>query len=232
MSLAAVIFDFDGVLADSEPLHLAGFRAALATKGLTLATDDYYTHFLGYNDHDAILAMADRYGWSLATSDVGDLTSAKARHMPGLLASPEVLYPGAAAFVRTLAHHLPLGIASGALRDEIELVLRANDLAEHFRCIVASGDTPRSKPAPDPYARALALLQELGAVDRDNGIAARCVAIEDSKWGVLSAKGAGMRCVGVTTSYAADELSDADLVVDTLQELTPERLARLAEGHA
>jgi HAD superfamily hydrolase (TIGR01549 family) len=230
--VAAIVFDFDGVLADSEPLHLRGMRAALAAHRLDLPRDDYYALFLGYNDEDAFAAMAAHYGWRLTAADITGLVDRKMSEMGRLLSGSGVLYPDAAACVRRFAQGVPLAIASGAKRQEIDLVLRANALHDSFRCIVASGDTARSKPSPDPYARALALLQEMGAVPVEAGVAGRCVAIEDSVWGLQSARGAGLRCVAVTTSYAASELGEADLVVSTLADLTPERLVSLVEAPA
>jgi HAD superfamily hydrolase (TIGR01509 family) len=230
--VAAVIFDFDGVLANSEPLHLAGFRAALAMRGLDLPAEDYYALFLGYNDEDAVAAMADRYGWPLKTAEVTEVVGAKMREMSRLLAGPDVLYRGAAACVRRLSQACPLAIASGAKRPEIQLVLDANGLSDQFETIVASGDTPRRKPAPDPYARALEQLQTLGAVPIDNGIARRCVAVEDSRWGIVSARAAGLRCVALTSSYPASDLREADLVIEDLDELTMDRLRVLVEDCA
>lgn len=226
--LAAVIFDFDGVLANSEPIHLDAFRAALATRGWDLPLRDYYDHFLGYNDEEAFAAMAARYAWPLDDRAIADLAQVKLQFTTQLLGQPGVLYPDAPACVRRLAGAVPLAIASGAKREEIELVLAAHGLREAFRAIVASGETAQSKPAPDPYVRAVERLQEDGALPRGNGVACRCVAIEDSRWGLLSAKQAGLRCVGVTTSYAAEELNVADFTIDRLEELTLERLDELA----
>jgi beta-phosphoglucomutase len=227
--VVAVVFDFDGVLADSEPLHLRGFQAVLHRRGLAVPADDYYDRFLGYNDEDALVAMSEQYGWALSRADVQRIVAEKMKEMARLLASPAVLFAGAAACVRRLGARLPLAIASGAQRDEIELVLRANDLYSEFRAIVASGDTARSKPSPDPYARAVALLQTSGAVADAPEVTARCVAIEDSQWGIQSAQAAGLRCVAITTSYPAAALEGADAVIDRLEELTIDRLEALVE---
>ncbi len=226
----AVVFDFDGVLANSEPLHLEGLRAALAVRGLALPTDDYYAHFLGYNDEDALGAMSAHYQWKLSEADVTSLVDAKVQRMAALLATPDVLYADAVRCVQRLTACLPLAIASGAKRAEIELVLEANHLSGAFRCVVASGETPRSKPAPDPYLRAIHLLQEAGAVPRNPQAVSHCVAIEDSAWGIQSAKAAGLRCIGITTSYAAWELKEADWVVNSLAEVTPDTLAQVVGG--
>ena len=117
-----------------------------------------------------------------------------------------------------MAAAFPLGIASGALRHEIEAVLRREGLERHFRFIVASGDTLQSKPAPDPYRRAAEL----------HGLPpAACLAIEDSRWGIESAKSAGMSCIGVTHTYPKEGLTMADRVVTSLDEITPELVRAL-----
>jgi beta-phosphoglucomutase-like phosphatase (HAD superfamily) len=129
--------------------------------------------------------------------------------------------------VRRLSRDVPLAIASGAQRREIELVIDAAGLRECFECIVAGGDTPQGKPAPDPYVRALGLLRRAGRLPADNGAAGRSVAIEDSPLGIASARAAGLRCVAVTTSYPADRLGAADLVVGDLDALDVGVLAAL-----
>ena len=105
----------------------------------------------------------------------------------------------------------PLGIASGALRHEIETVLRGAGLLHHFNFIVSAGDTKESKPAPDPYLRAAEL---------HGRPPSECVAIEDSRWGIEAANAAGMTCVGITNTYPAPELTAADRVISSLDEFT------------
>jgi HAD superfamily hydrolase (TIGR01509 family) len=213
----AVVFDFDGVLADTEPLHLAAAQAALASRGATLTREEYYDRYLGFDDEGMFRAFGERSGWTLAAEDVIGLVAEKARWFERALAQSDVLYPGAAGCVRRLAG-LPLAIASGALRPEIEAVLARSGLRNRFAAIVASGDTPRSKPAPDPYARAVELLAQP---------ASRCVAIEDSRWGIQSARAAGLRCIAVTHTYPAAELGSADAIVSSLDDISRETLGDL-----
>lgn len=126
-----------------------------------------------------------------------------------------MLFPGAADAVRRAAAAVPIAIASGALGPEIRRVLRRAGLIDCFTAIVAAEDTPASKPAPDPYIRALAYLQEAlpGAALKPS----ECVAIEDSRWGLESARSAGLHTVAVTSSYDANELQlHADLVIDSI----------------
>jgi HAD superfamily hydrolase (TIGR01509 family) len=141
-----------------------------------------------------------------------------------MLQDARVLFPGAAEFIRAAAAEVPVAIASGALRHEIVAILDGASLRDAFTAIVASGDTPESKPSPAPYVLAFDQLREFTGLDLQPE---RCVAIEDSRWGLQSARGAGLRCVGVTTSYSAEELEDADLVVGGLGELDVPTLDRL-----
>ena len=213
------MFDFDGVLADSEPLHLRALQEVIGPLGITVDRSEYYERYLGYDDVGAFLAIAADRGIRFSDEDITTLKSAKSAIYQSLVATGGVLYDGASACVERLAAEYPLGIASGAMRHEIEAILRAGALDRHFRFIVASGETPSGKPAPDPYLRAAAL-HDLPPE--------RCVAIEDSRWGIESARAAGMKCIGITHTYPAAELAGADLVIDRLEEIGPSVIRDLA----
>jgi len=214
----ALVFDFDGVLADSEPIHLRAYQETLEPLGRSLPREEYYARYLGYNDFDMFKALAAERQWSLKDDEIEALIAEKGRIFEGLVAGGDHLYPGAADAIVRLAARYPLGIASGALRHEIESALRAHGLDRHFRFIVASGDTPASKPAPDPYSKAAALHR----IDPS-----QCLAIEDSRWGIESAKTAGLWCIGITNTYPVAELLDADAIITSLDELTPELIDSL-----
>jgi beta-phosphoglucomutase len=218
--IAAIVFDFDGVLANSEPLHLRAYQEILAELGITIERDEYYARYLGFDDTGAFRAIAAAHGQNWNDEQIATLVARKTLVFDEMLLSAEMLYSTAAACVERLAAHFPLGIASGALKHEILAVLESSGLVRHFRFVVASGDTRRSKPAPDPYARAA----ELHGLPPSS-----CLAIEDSRWGIESAKGAGLRCIGITTTYAAHELTTADAIIDSLDEFTVELIERI--GH-
>jgi beta-phosphoglucomutase len=222
-ALQSIVFDFDGVIANSEPLHLRAFQQALADEGLTLTDEEYFAHYLGYDDVGVFAALARDRGIAMTERQSASLVTRKGIRLQEMLRAGDVLFPGAADFIRQAAAVIPIAIASGALRHEIEEILDATQLRAHFTAIVASGDTPESKPSPEPYALAFALLRR----EHPNLAANRCVAIEDSRWGLVSARGAGLRCVGVTNSYPASALTDAELVVGGLHELTIPMLERL-----
>jgi beta-phosphoglucomutase len=210
--IKAIVFDFDGVLADSEPLHLRAYQEVLSALGVTLTRDEYYAHYLGYDDEGVFKTVAAAHGFELDARRVDALIAEKGRVFDAIIESGDLLYPGAVSCVERMAAAFPLGIASGALRHEIEAILHGGRLNHHFRFIVASGDTPESKPAADPYRRAA----QLHAV-----APSECLAIEDSRWGIESAKVAGLSCVAITNTYPRDQLAMADRVIDSLDELTP-----------
>lgn len=216
--IKAIVFDFDGVLADSEPLHLRAYQEVLSALGLTLTREEYYSRYLGYDDQGVFSHLSAAHGFELDAGRMEALIAQKGRAYDAIIESGEVLYPGAAACVARMAAAFPLGIASGALRHEIEAILRAAQMDRYFGFIVASGDTKEGKPAPDPYRRA-AELHHVAAQE--------CLAIEDSRWGIESARSAGLRCVAITHTYARDELSMADAVVESLDEFTPAYVSAL-----
>jgi beta-phosphoglucomutase len=148
---------------------------------------------------------------------VSALVVRKGEEMQQMLRSGTVLFPGAVEFIREAAAAVPIAIASGAMRHEIEEVIAAAGVSDLFVAIVAAGDTPHSKPSPAPYRLALERLRDVSGREIEPR---RAVAIEDSKWGLDSAQGAGLRLVGVTNSYPAHELTGAELVVDSLTALT------------
>jgi beta-phosphoglucomutase len=218
MPVRAIVFDFDGVLADSEGIHLRSYQEILAPHGVTLTPESYCERYLGFDDEGAFRRIAEDYGLLFGDEEIELLMREKTRHFQTLVANGDVLYPGAVSCVERLSVDWPLGIASGALRHEIELMLRGGGLDRAFRFIVAAGETDRTKPAPDPYLRAAEL----------HGVPPReCVAIEDSQWGLQSARSAGMITIGITHTYPRDALHQANLVIDSLDELTSALLREL-----
>jgi beta-phosphoglucomutase len=219
MLIKAIVFDFDGVLANSEPLHLRSYQEIFEPHGVKLDAKTYCERYLGFDDEGAFRQIADDFGLILADEEIELLMVQKSRRLEALLTNVNVMYPGAASCARTLAAVWPVGIASGALRHEIELMLRGTGLLDTFKFIVAAGETDRTKPAPDPYLRAA----ELHGVPPS-----ACVAIEDSHWGLESARTAGLRTIAITHTYPRDTLTaGADLVVDSLTEITPELVKEL-----
>jgi len=225
-ALQAIILDFDGVIADSEPLHFEAFRRTLAEEGIELDRATYYDRYLGFDDRGLFQALVRDRGLDAGTDWAPAMVARKGEKLQELLDAGTVLFPGAAEFITAAAERVPLAIASGALRREIEQIVGAVGLQRHFTTIVGAEDTPESKPSPEPYRLAFERLRRDTGRDLDP---ARTVAVEDSHWGLESARGAGLRVVGVTTSYAAGELPGAELVAPGLDRLSLDELDRLCE---
>jgi beta-phosphoglucomutase len=226
--LYAIVFDFDGVLADSEPLHFEAFRRVLSAHGVGLTREEYDARYLGYDDAGAFRAILQDRGQPAESAAIEALVAEKLQVFEAVVGGRNVLFPGASECVRRLGARLPLAIASGALSQDIDLILSGTGLRDAFDVVVGAEQTARSKPWPDPYALAVRRLQERGRVPDGDAVAGGCVAIEDSRWGIQSAKAAGLRCIAVTTSYDASELTDADLVVGSLDEVSLPELTALA----
>jgi beta-phosphoglucomutase-like phosphatase (HAD superfamily) len=210
--LRAFVFDFDGVIANSEPLHFQAYRDVLAARRITLSEAEYYTKYLGYDDRGAFEAVAADRGLAWGADIIAKLIDEKADRMTALEEAGAILFPGAADAIEGAAARFPIAIASGALGHEIRRVLDRANLSRHFVAIVAAEDTPNSKPAPDPYLRAVALLQRAAGPLEPS----QCVAVEDSRWGLQSAQAAGLRTVGVAHTYDADALGPADLIIPSM----------------
>ena len=127
-ALQAIVFDFDGVIADSEPLHLRAFQRTLADHDLTLTAADYYSAYLGYDDAGVFAAVARDRGVALTEQQLNALVEKKGVYIQELLKAGEILFPGAADFIRQAAAAVPIAIASGAQRPEIEEILDATQL--------------------------------------------------------------------------------------------------------
>ena len=212
-----MFFDFDGVIADSEPLHLRAYQAVLQADGIDLNKSEYYARYLGYDDVGLFEALAQDRRISLSDQKIEEWVAAKSCIVEEMLSSDAILFPGAAACVRMFAERVPLAIASGALEPEIEIVLEHAGLRGSFVAIASASDGVRGKPAPDLYLLAMAKLKDRLPDPLDPRA---CIAIEDSRWGLEAAHRAGLRSVAVTHTYAAAELGKADLIVGGLGELS------------
>lgn len=224
--LQAIVLDFDGVVVNSEPLHLRAFQEVLAIEGQALSAQEYYDVYVGLDDVGMFNAFAEHRGLPGDAAWVRQMVTSKAARMQVLLAEGSPLFAGAADRIRELAAAVPVAIASGALRREILHVLEAAGLTSAFSVIVAAGETARGKPAPDPYAQAVTMLARLTGIAMNPS---RVVAVEDTIQGLASAREAGLRTVAVTTTYPPEALAEADVVVSSLREVSIDLLERVVK---
>jgi HAD superfamily hydrolase (TIGR01509 family) len=216
--LRAVIFDFNGIIVDDEPIHFKLFQRVLGEESIVLTEEDYYARYLGFDDRGAFMAGFREHSRPLSTEKLHELIERKAVYYQEAIRNHVTVFPGVKNLVTDLARLLPLAVASGALRHEIETILKTVGLLDHFRAIIAAEDVTQGKPDPEIYLKTLAALNALGGNGKPIE-AADCLVIEDSKEGIRGARRAGMKCLAVTNSHPAELLGDADAVVKSLEDV-------------
>jgi len=214
--IRAIIFDLDGTLADTEPLHFAAFAELLGAEGIQLTREEYFERLIGYTDHDCFAVVMSEHGRPADAAAVADLAARKAARYQEMIAGRDLLYPGAAEFVRRCADRFPLAVATGTLRDEAELILGRAGLRKLFVDVVAAEDVENGKPAPDSF---LAAHGRLAALLRPPPGREECLVIEDTPAGIEAARRAGMRVLAIAHSASLADLSAADLVRGSLAEI-------------
>jgi beta-phosphoglucomutase len=223
--LRAIIFDFDGIIVDSEPLIMRLTQRMAALEGWTVSEEDYYTHYLALDDRGVIEYLYRSHGCPIDHARRDELVGWKFRLYAEAIREGLPPLAGAIEFVNKVAARFPLAIASGSLRSEVEHLLRKLGLREKFAVITTADDCDRSKPDPEIFFMALARLQqmpafnsgtngEMGKRERPSAPlrAAECLVIEDAPAGVRAAQAAGMKCLALAHSRPAEALQHADWV--------------------
>jgi beta-phosphoglucomutase len=214
----AVLFDFDGILVDSEPMHYRAFTGVLDPLGMGLPWKEYVEIYLGYDDRDAFRKAFGAKGIDLDDANLAKLVASKSREFRDGIRNGVTAYPGAIPMIESLrAAGQPLALCSGALRSDITSILAQLGVARCFDVIVSTDDVRRSKPDPESYALAFARLSEKYATLLT--VPGKSVAVEDTAAGIRSAKEAGLRVLAVTNSYGAGELAEADWIVESLESV-------------
>jgi len=222
--LKAIIFDCDGVIADTEPIHMDALSRVLAGEGISLTKEDYFAEYLALDDRACFTKALSLDGLPDAQERVNELIRIKSHYVDKVIAQGVQILPGVSEMIRAAANHYQLAIASGALRCEIEAIVRNAGLDHFFRVIVSAEDVMRSKPYPDPFLKALELFNQCL---NETILPGECLVIEDSIHGISAAHQASMPCLAVTNSYPKEKLAEAELVVDTLEGLSISRLEML-----
>jgi len=223
--LRAVIFDFDGVITDSEVLHLRSFNEVLAHYGIEIATKDYYKDYLGLNDVDLLNVLVEKGFLKLDGDQIKNLVEQKKQIYERLAKTDGCIIEGVRHFLEMLEHNnILMAICSGSLLAEIELILEQAHLRHFFEVIVSAEQLKKGKPNPDGF---LLTLQRLNERSEEPVLANQCVVIEDSHWGLEAANAAGMHTVAITNSYDAEELALAEKIITRLSDLSINELQEL-----
>ncbi|HEX4964087.1 MAG TPA: HAD family phosphatase [Thermoanaerobaculia bacterium] len=227
--IRAVLFDFNGVLVDDEPIHLEVFQRILAEEGIALSADDYWTRYLGLDDRSSFAAVLGSAGRTATVPLLMRLVARKAAYyQEHVRRGGYPFFPGAVELVGALAGRgRMLGVVSGALREEVEGALRQAGLLDRFKVLVTAEDVTEGKPDPEGYLKALESLNAHPPLPERLLHPHEVLAVEDSPAGLAAAAEVGFPTLGVAHTFPAGRLHEADTVVASLRDLTPDRLDRL-----
>jgi HAD superfamily hydrolase (TIGR01509 family) len=217
-ALAAVLFDLDGTLVDSERENVESVVLACRRLGVELTADDR-RFIVGHSWNEIHALIAREHGIAVSMDDL--IARAVDEKRALVAVSGHRALPHAVETVRRFAERWPLAIVSGGSRVEVRDALEGIDVRRYFKVVLAAEDYPRGKPSPDPYLAAMAALGVAGAPGR-------CLVIEDAAPGVAAGKAAGARVIGVQVgNFVGYDLSAADVVVETLADVTDQLLSGL-----
>lgn len=216
--LRAVIFDFNGIIANDEPIHFELFAKVMAEQRVHIPRDEYNQFYLHLNDRDAFETALGRHQKTYTPEIISNLVHRKSAYYNEFISNKDLLFPDAADFIRNTAHNYPLAIASGALNAEIEFILKRAGILEFFPVIIGAERAMKGKPHPECYLNALG---GLNAHFKKNPEIkpSEVLVIEDSIGGIEGTHRAGMVCLAITNSYPKNELLEADFIFDSLGEV-------------
>ncbi len=227
--LRSLIFDFDGVIVDSEPIIMRLTQEMAAKEGWEVTEEEYYRDYLAFDDRSIVEHLYSSHGRAIDHRRCEELVNWKSKAYGKIIANGLPAMPGAVDFVRQAAGAYPLAIASGSARSEIEHLLAKLELRGHFRILATADDCTRSKPDPEVYFKALAGLNDLPEFKANPLLSSECLAIEDAPGGIDAARAAGLRCLGLAHSRSLDSIEHADWVFRGFEEVDLGAIARQFE---
>ena len=226
MTLKAILLDFPGAIVNDRAIHQQLIDEILLGENLRPSASEYREVCLGKSDRACLKQILSRRGRVVSQDYLTELVLKKAKSYAQKLEKLDFLplYPGIKPFITQLkTMKLQIGVVTGALSSEVELVLRCAQILPHVNTIVSGDDIKVSKPEPDGYLLAVERLSLSLELQPSN-----CLAIEDTPVGITAAKRAGMSVVGVANTYPLHLLQrQTDWVIDSLGELELERVKAL-----
>lgn len=217
MSFKAILFDFNGLIIDDEPIHCELFQKVLLEEDIVVTDADYWEKYMGFDDKGLIEAVYKRDGKKLTPKVMKGLIQKKNDLYFPTLKSRLRFFEGANDFIQMVADRFPLAIVSGALRSEIDFVLEEGFLTPYFPLIVAADDTKRGKPDPEGFVIAYTRLKK----DHPDIRPEHCLVLEDSLAGIEAGHRAGMKVCAMTHTFARERLGSADFIVDQFDDIVP-----------
>lgn len=215
--IRAIIFDWDGVITDTEPVHMEAWLKVLGPQGIVFDEDEYYNCYVGLTDGDFLDEVGRNHQREFTKRDKGVAIERKAVESHRILERKIPLMPGVEEIVPDLHATHPLAICSGALKREIMFVLNTLGWQNYFKPIVTQEDVHKGKPNPEGFLIAFKHLQQ--HCDWASPLQeSECLVIEDSPHGIEAANAAGMPVVAITNSFPEEHLRGANEIVSSLAD--------------
>lgn len=207
-NIRAILFDLDGVIIDSEPLHFEAHKEILKDYGIELTLDDYLDFGVAKGDDNLYRKVSERPGILL---DKNKISKRKKQAYCKILDKKGKLMPGVLEILQDFSKKYDLAIVSSGIKASVEYVLEKFDIKKYFKIIIAGEDADRVKPFPDVYLKALEKL---------NYSKNECLAIEDSETGIKAANNAGLKCIAIPNEFTKNQdFSSADMLLSNINEL-------------
>ena len=217
-----IIFDFDGVIYNSEELHFKSFNFALEDLEKTITREVYYAKYCSFDDEGFFKGFLNDNKINFQDELINDLISKKHEYFDANFDNETSIYDDCVDLIKVLSKSFILAIGSGARREEIVRILKRENLLDVFEVIVSSDETTYPKPNPETYLMVLDGVNETYQV-----LPEECIVIEDTPKGVDSAISSGMKCFAITNSVSSTELSNSDKVFTRCKDITIEEITQI-----
>ena len=207
-----IIFDFDGVILDSENSHFIAFNEGLKNLNINISEDEYYSKYISFDDRGVITNVVNDKNISVTNEEIDMIIKNKNDYFESRLIDNSKLFPGVEELIIQLSKNFVLSIGSGANRSEIIKTLKNNNIYDYFEIIVSADEVNNPKPNPETYNR---VLDNINTDFNINEI----IVIEDSPGGIEAAKSAGLKCIAITNTFDNKELGKADIIVSNYEDI-------------
>ena len=227
--IKAILFDFNGVIINDEPLHLQAYTEVLKNEDIEMTEEDYYS-CLGMDDKAYIETAFGLAEKECDSAKVSEIMDAKTKRWRELVEENVPLFDGVENFIKKAEKDFALGIVSMARREEIEHILEKVGLNDSFSVIVSAEDIKQHKPDPECYQKGFSLIDAWRTKNGGNPMRRDdCLVIEDAPQGITAGKTAGLMTLGVTNTVEADRLREAgaDSVTHNLADWMPDTIRRV-----
>ena len=207
-----IIFDFDGVILDSENSHFIAFNEGLKNLNINISEDEYYSKYISLDDRGVITNVVNDKNISVTNEEIDMIIKNKNDYFESRLIDNSKLFPGVEELIIQLSKNFVLSIGSGANRSEIIKTLKNNNIYDYFEIIVSANEVNNPKPNPETYNR---VLENINTDFNINEI----IVIEDSPGGIEAAKSAGLKCIAITNTFDNKQLRKADIIVSNYEDI-------------